>query len=1044
MEHPVTELTTGLDLVKLQIHVAGGGRLEGEPPPTVGYAIEARLNAEDPQRAFAPAPGTIDTLAFPVGPGLRVDTGVAEGDVIPAEYDSMIAKIIAQGSNRDEALARLTRGLSQTTVLVRGGTTNKSFLLDLLERPEVRAGVVDTAWLDRLTAADEHLPTRLADVALVAAALDASELQAALDRTAFLSWASRGRPQADTEIGREVELRHGGQSCRVAVRHVGPTRYEVELDAMTSVVDVEPMGRARHRLTIGGRSFNVVSSTQGSDHLVEVDGVAHRFSRDDAGIVRAPATALVVGVDVAPDDIVEAGTRLAVVEAMKMEIAITAPVSGRVRDVFVARNVQVDAGTPLFRIEPVGDDDEPMPVTDRITLRELRADRIADDGLDPVLAAVLGFDVTTSSALRLLDDDQRSGADALAILDAFADLCALAPERRDPDTDTNETRGSREYLNTYLRSLDVEREGLPQWFNDRLLRALAHYGVAGLDPSRALEDALLRIFVAQQRREEQLPIVVALLEGPLASTGLRETLDRVIESTRRRHPTIASLARGVRYSRFDRPLIDRARAEVSATMKQLAAGLLESTDPLPEQMDQLVACGLPLGPILAEEGLLADTESPGRLLAVLTRRYYKIRALRAERIERVGTADVCRAEYVHDGRTVHVVAVRAREDGVAAAIDAAAEVAASVAAPDTVTVDVYLAFSAGSTADTASMAAHLRELLAAAAMPGSIRRVAVIPSGADVDLLTFRRADGDGARPYWMASEPDPETFAEDVKFRDLHPMIARRLQMWRLKNFEIRPLRAPAEVHLFDCVARDTPSDQRLIAVAEVRDLTPVRDDAGRVAALPEVEHVLVGCLDAIRRARAELPGGHRLEWNRVLLYIWPVVRLPLDELTAVARRLAPLTESLGVEQVVVSGQLAVPGSEETVETVMRLGYELGRGCHRAPHRATDRTDAAARRLHPQADPDPPPGSRVPLRAGAAAVWGRRHVRRARSRRRGSARSRRSSRRPEPGGGRRRGRQHADRAPPRRPHPGRRTRRCHQGDGVDHRRRVPATARGH
>ena len=69
MEHPVTELTTGLDLVKLQIHVAGGGRLEGEPPPTVGYAIEARLNAEDPQRAFAPAPGTIDMLTFPVGPG---------------------------------------------------------------------------------------------------------------------------------------------------------------------------------------------------------------------------------------------------------------------------------------------------------------------------------------------------------------------------------------------------------------------------------------------------------------------------------------------------------------------------------------------------------------------------------------------------------------------------------------------------------------------------------------------------------------------------------------------------------------------------------------------------------------------------------------------------------------------------------------------------------------------------------------------------------------------------------------------------------------
>ena len=372
VEHPVTELTTGLDLVKLQIHVAGGGRLEGEPPPTVGYAIEARLNAEDPQRAFAPAPGTIETLTFPVGPGLRVDTGVAEGDVIPAEYDSMIAKVIAYGSNRDEALARLNRALSQTTVLVQGGTTNKSFLLDLLERPEVRAGEVDTAWLDRLTGADEHLPTRLADVALVAAAVDASELQAALDRAMFLSWASRGRPQADTEIGREVELRHGGQSCRVAVRRVGPTRYEVELDGVSVVAEVERMGRSRSRLKIGDRSFTVVSSTQGSDHLIEVDGVAHRFSRDDAGIVRAPAAALVVNVDVVPDDVVEAGDRLAVVEAMKMEIAIPAPVSGRVRDVFVARNVQVDAGTPLFRIEPTSDRGADREVTDRIDLAALQ------------------------------------------------------------------------------------------------------------------------------------------------------------------------------------------------------------------------------------------------------------------------------------------------------------------------------------------------------------------------------------------------------------------------------------------------------------------------------------------------------------------------------------------------------------------------------------------------------------------------------------------------------------------------------------------------
>ena len=208
-------------------------------------------------------------------------------------------------------------------------------------------------------------------------------------------------------------------------------------------------------------------------------------------------------------------------------------------------------------------------------------------------------------------------------------------------------------------------------------------------------------------------------------------------------------------------------------------------------MDRLVACALPLARSSPRGTCSPARTSPGPLLAVLTRRYYKIRDLGSVRVERVGAEDVCRAEYVHDGRTVHVVAVRASEGGLADALDAAAEVARTVVAPDTVTVDVYLPLSPGPPLTPTRWPTQVRELLAAAAMPSSIRRVAVIPSGAEVDLLTFRRADVDGARPYWMASEPDPETFAEDVKFRGLHPMIARRLQMWRLKNFEIRPLRA-------------------------------------------------------------------------------------------------------------------------------------------------------------------------------------------------------------------------------------------------------------
>jgi acetyl-CoA carboxylase carboxyltransferase component len=250
-----------------------------------------------------------------------------------------------------------------------------------------------------------------------------------------------------------------------------------------------------------------------------------------------------------------------------------------------------------------------------------------------------------------------------------------------------------------------------------------------------------------------------------------------------------------------------------------------------------------------------------------------------------------------------------------------------VAPPETVTLDVYLPELPAGTGDADVLAEHVRAALHSAEAPSSIRRIAVIPWGTGVDILTFRRAAADGTRPYWMASEPDPESFAEDVKFRGMHPMIARRLQMWRLKNFEIRPLPAPGEVHLFDCVARDNTADERLIAVAEVRDVTPVRDEHGRLVSLPEVEHILISCLDAIRRARTELPGAHRLEWNRVLLHIWPVVDLPLDEINQVARRLAPLTEELGLEQIVVAARFAQPGTGDAVDVVLRMGYEPSQG---------------------------------------------------------------------------------------------------------------------
>src|SRR6188768_4111320 len=237
VEHPITEVVTDTDLVKLQIHVADGGRLDdlqGGRPTERGHAVEARLNAEDPDRDFAPSPGRIELLNFPSGPGIRVDTGVGQGDLIPADFDSMIAKVIAYGRTRDEALARLRRAMAETTVVIEGGATNKSFILDLLDQSEVidgEAGWADTAWIDRARGEGRLVVHEHSGIAVVAAGIEAYEDEAQVEITRLLESAHGGRPQVQHKVGRAVDFKLRGTSYKVTVLQSGSRRFRVVVAA---------------------------------------------------------------------------------------------------------------------------------------------------------------------------------------------------------------------------------------------------------------------------------------------------------------------------------------------------------------------------------------------------------------------------------------------------------------------------------------------------------------------------------------------------------------------------------------------------------------------------------------------------------------------------------------------------------------------------------------------------------------------------------------------------------------------------------------------
>src|SRR3954470_6943907 len=442
VEHPITEATTGLDLVKLQISVAGGGALEGECPPEFGHAVEARLNAEDADNGFAPAPGTVRLLRFPLGPGIRVDTGIAQGDVIPPDYDSMVAKVIAWGRDRNEALARLRTALLETTVVIDGGTTNKSFLLDLLDRDEVVSATADTGWLDRTGAGTATGPTPMADIALMAAAVDAYEAEESRERAGFLASARGGRPRATHAIGRTVELNYQGQAYKLTVGQIGPRSFRIGGDSGELVVDVERLGVYESRLTLGDQRFHIVAVAGPTGFLVEVDGISHRISQDEAGLVRAAAPAVVVAMPVSVGDQVEAGATLVVLESMKMETALRAPAAGRVREIFATVNSQVDAGAALLRFDQAGEvvAAEAAPRVQfrsqpRIEDTNPRAEALAR--LAELRASILGYDMGASRARTVLaeydalrgslpfDDPELVGAE-LGLLDTFADICEMS------------------------------------------------------------------------------------------------------------------------------------------------------------------------------------------------------------------------------------------------------------------------------------------------------------------------------------------------------------------------------------------------------------------------------------------------------------------------------------------------------------------------------------------------------------------------------------------------------------------------------------------
>jgi len=367
VEHPVTEAITGLDLVEWQIRVAGGERLPlAQSEITMaGHAVEVRLCAEDPAQDFLPQTGRINHWRLPVGrEGIRVDSGFARGDIVSIHYDSLLAKIVAAGRDRAEALAQLRTALRE--VEVAGLPTNREFLAAIAGHPGFAAGELDTGFiarhLDELIRLQEPDATATALAAFAAlrfAERDAARVPDPAD--AFSPWSMTTGWRLGGRAARQLNLVHVGQTLSFAAQTIeaGYVLRQGE-EAWRVEGELGPDGRLAAR--VGDRRLEAQVVREGHALTLFLAGQAHHYTFVDpthppgkqdahAGALTSPMPGVVIAVAASPGAAVTKGMPLVVIEAMKMEHALKAPRDGRVAAVHVTVGDQVLAGAELVVLE---------------------------------------------------------------------------------------------------------------------------------------------------------------------------------------------------------------------------------------------------------------------------------------------------------------------------------------------------------------------------------------------------------------------------------------------------------------------------------------------------------------------------------------------------------------------------------------------------------------------------------------------------------------------------------------------------------------------
>jgi acetyl-CoA carboxylase biotin carboxylase subunit len=353
VEHPVTEMVTGVDIVKAQIRIAEGEKLpltQRDVQP-IGASLVCRIYAEDPENNFLPSAGRIERLQIPGGPGIRVDLGIYQGYTVPIDYDPIIAKVIAWGRNRQEAILRMDRALQE--FVIKGVKTTIPFHRWLINHQRFVKGDFDTTFVDQ-----EYLRKK-------------PEQKDSFWETACIATAIRTFQKDQKGIAHGHKVKIGDGIYAVEVESLGDRTYQVSLLNHDHQVDFFEVSENLYSMICDGHSYEVDMTEKANIYQLFVRGRSYSAEILDLeekppfpieertpplsrkGVVASPMTCKIVKILIKAGDIVKIDQALLITEAMKMEMPIASPMRGRIEEVLVKEGETVDTGANLLTLAPL-------------------------------------------------------------------------------------------------------------------------------------------------------------------------------------------------------------------------------------------------------------------------------------------------------------------------------------------------------------------------------------------------------------------------------------------------------------------------------------------------------------------------------------------------------------------------------------------------------------------------------------------------------------------------------------------------------------------